>query len=375
MLVGPIAKLVDTGFIMPLAPYFAALALVFILFDGGMAMNIYRVFTESPRATILAVIGFGLSVAATTLFSAFLLMPDKPITYSMLLGTILGGSSSIIVISLASKIGVSEKCSTILSLESALTDILCIVFTLTIIEITIGGAVEPLAIGQAIASKFAIGIVLGAIFGLLWLSALKRIARAPYAYILTLAVVLLAYAVSETLGGSGALCCLLFGIVLGNEKEIYRMLRMEKPTETVIDAGLKRFESEVAFLLRTFFFVYIGLISTIGNVRIALLGVILSLILLLVRFGAVRIATARCIELTEERPIMSVILTRGLAAAVLATLPLQFSNENPTFMEQSPIYNMHLYEIYINIVVLAILATAIIATIGIPILRRRAGKG
>ena len=275
MLVGPIAKLVDTGFIMPLAPYFAALALVFILFDGGMAMNIYRVFTESPRATILAVIGFGLSVAATTLFSAFLLMPDKPITYSMLLGTILGGSSSIIVISLASKIGVSEKCSTILSLESALTDILCIVFTLTIIEITIGGAVEPLAIGQAIASKFAIGIVLGAIFGLLWLSALKRIARAPYAYILTLAVVLLAYAVSETLGGSGALCCLLFGIVLGNEKEIYRMLRMEKPTETVIDAGLKRFESEVAFLLRTFFFVYIGLISTIGNVRIALLGVIL----------------------------------------------------------------------------------------------------
>jgi len=366
MLVGPIAKLVDTGFIMPLAPYFAALALVFILFDGGMAMNIYRVFTESPRATILAVVGFGLSVAATTLFSAFLLIPDKPITYSMLLGTILGGSSSIIVISLASKIGVSEKCSTILSLESALTDILCIVFTLTIIEITIGGDVKPLAIGQAIASKFAIGIVFGIIFGLLWLSALKRIARAPYAYILTLAVVLLAYAVSETLGGSGALCCLLFGIVLGNEKEIYRMLRMEKPTETVIDAGLKRFESEVAFLLRTFFFVYIGLISTIGDVRIALLGVILSLILLLVRFGAVRIATARCSELTEERPIMSVILTRGLAAAVLATLPLQYKGINPIFEE--------LYEIYINLAVLVILATAIIATVGVPVLRRKVKK-
>jgi cell volume regulation protein A len=366
MLVGPIAKLVDTGFIMPLAPYFAALALVFILFDGGMAMNIYRVFTESPRATVLAVVGFGLSVAATTLFSAFLLIPDKPITYSMLLGTILGGSSSIIVISLASRIGVSEKCSTILSLESALTDILCIVFTLTIIEITIGGAVEPLAIGQAIASKFAIGIVLGVIFGLLWLSTLKRIARAPYAYILTLAVVLLAYAISETLGGSGSLCCLLFGIVLGNEKEIYRMLRMEKPTETVIDAGLKRFESEVAFLLRTFFFVYIGLISTIGDVRIALLGIILSLILLLVRFGAVRIATARCSELIEERPIMSVILTRGLAAAVLATLPLQYKEMNPTFEE--------LYEIYINLAVLVILATAIIATVGVPVLRRKVKK-
>lgn len=366
MLVGPMAKLVDTGFIMPLAPYFAALALVFILFDGGMAMNIYRVFTESPRATVLAVAGFGLSVAATTLFAVLLLMPDKPVTYSILLGTILGGSSSIVVISLASKIGISEKCSTILSLESALTDILCIVFSLTIIEVILGSAVEPIAIGQAIASKFSIGVVLGIFFGLLWLSILKRIVKAPYAYILTLAVVLLAYAVSETLGGSGALCCLLFGIVLGNEKEIYRMLRMERPAETVIDAGLKRFESEVAFLLRTFFFVYIGLISTVGDIRIAILGIILSFILLLARFGAVRLATARCSELAEERSIMSVILTRGLAAAVLATLPLQYSEANPTFKE--------LYKIYINVVVLVILVTAAIATIGIPIIKWRAKK-
>ncbi|MEM2367409.1 MAG: cation:proton antiporter [Candidatus Bathyarchaeia archaeon] len=366
MLVGPMAKLVDTGFIMPLAPYFAALALVFILFDGGMAMNIYRVFTESPRATVLAVAGFGLSVAATTLFAVLLLMPDKPVTYSILLGTILGGSSSIVVISLASKIGISEKCSTILSLESALTDILCIVFSLTIIEVILGSAVEPIAIGQAIASKFSIGVVLGIFFGLLWLSILKRIVKAPYAYILTLAVVLLAYAVSETLGGSGALCCLLFGIVLGNEKEIYRMLRMERPAETVIDAGLKRFESEVAFLLRTFFFVYIGLISTVGDIRIAILGIILSFILLLARFGAVRLATARCSELAEERSIMSVILTRGLAAAVLATLPLQYSEANPTFKE--------LYKIYINVVVLVILVTAVIATIGIPIIKWRAKK-
>jgi len=207
--------------------------------------------------------------------------------------------------------------------------------------------------------------VLGIIFGLIWLSVLKRILKAPYVYILTLAIVLLAYAVSETLGGSGALCCLLFGIVLGNEKEIYRMLRMERPAETVIDVGLKRFESEVAFLLRTFFFVYIGLISTISDIRISLLGVILSLILLLARFGAVRIATARS-ELIEERPIMSVILTRGLAAAVLATLPLQYSEANSTFKELSGIY--------INIVVLVILATAMIATIGIPILRRRVKK-
>jgi cell volume regulation protein A len=367
LLLGPVTGLVDAGSIMSLAPYLAALALVFILFDGGMAMNIYRVFSESPRAAVLAVAGFAMNVIATTLFMMYIVIPDKPLLYSLLFGTILGGSSSIVVISLASRIKISEKCSTILSLESAITDILCIVFSLVVIEIILKGAtVDLTTIGQSIASRFSTGAVLGVIFGFIWLSVLKRIAKASYAYMLTLAVVLLAYAFSELLGGSGSLCSLLFGIMLGNEKEIYRMLRMERPSNLVVDVGLKRFESEVAFLLRTFFFVYIGLIVTISSITIVITGIILSLMLLLIRFGAVTFATIRCNELVKERPIMSVVLTRGLAAAVLATLPMQYASESPIFAELS--------SLYINLAVIIILATAIIATVGIPLLKRRAEK-
>ena len=367
LLLGPVTGLVDAGSIMSLAPYLAALALVFILFDGGMAMNIYRVFSESPRAAVLAVAGFAMNVIATTLFMMYIVIPDKPLLYSLLFGTILGGSSSIVVISLASKIKISEKCSTILSLESAITDILCIVFSLVVIEIILkGAAVDLTTIAQSIASRFSTGAVLGVIFGFIWLSVLKRIAKASYAYMLTLAVVLLAYAFSEFLGGSGALCSLLFGIMLGNEKEIYKILKMERPPNTVVDVGLKRFESEVAFLLRTFFFVYIGLIVTIGNIITVITGVILSLMLLLVRFGAVTFATTRCNELVKERPIMGVMLTRGLAAAVLATLPMQYQSESPIFAELS--------SLYINLAVIIILATAIIATLGIPLLKRRTEK-
>lgn len=373
MLLGPVTGLVDSSSIMGLAPYLATLALVFILFDGGMAMNIYRVFSESPRAAVLAVVGFAINVIATTLFMMYIVIPYMPLLYSVLFGTILGGSSSIVVISLASRIKVSEKCSTILSLESAITDILCIVFSLIVIEIILRGAsVDLIIIGQSIASRFSTGAVLGVIFGFIWLSVLKRIAQASYAYMLTLAVVLLAYAFSEFLGGSGSLCSLLFGIMLGNEKEIYRMLRMERPPNTVVDIGLKRFESEVAFLLRTFFFVYIGLIVTIGNITIMIAGAILSLILLLVRFGAVRFATIRCNELVKERPIMSVVLTRGLAAAVLATLPLQYADP-AKYPEAGPIFQT-LSPLYINLAVIIILATAIIATLGIPLLKRRAEK-
>jgi cell volume regulation protein A len=373
MLIGPVTRLVDATSATSFAPYLAALALVFILFDGGMTLNIYRVFSESPRAAVLAVVGFVLSAAVTSVLMALFVIPTLPPIYAVLFGTILGGSSSMIVISLASKVRVSGRSSTILSLESAINDVLCIVFSLIIIEIaTLGMTVDLPTIARSVAGRFSIGAMVGIVTGLSWLSVLKRIVKTNYSYILTLAVVLLAYAFSEFLGGSGVLCSLLFGIMLGNEKEIYGILRMKKSTVQVVDEGLKRFESEIAFLLRTFFFVYIGLIATMPSLPYVFFGIALSFTLLLIRIGAVRVATMRS-DLVEERPIMSVLLTRGLAAAVLvALIPVQYADPvkypvaGEIFRQLSPIY--------INIAIVVILTTAAIATIGIPLLRRQTKK-
>ena len=372
ILIGPVTGFVSADSIMNFAPYLVGLALVFILFDGGMEMNIYRVFSESPRALVLASTGFILSATATSLFMAFLVIPGVSFLYALLFGTILGGGSSIVVISLAQRIKLSEKSSTLLGLESAINDILCIVLSLIIIEIIVlGGAVDLSGIAKSVAARFSIGAMLGILVGIGWINVLKRISKAAYSYILTLGIVLLAYALSEYLGGSGALCSLLFGIMLGNEKEIYRILRMKKPTNYIVDTGLKRFESEIAFLLRTFFFVYIGLIVTVTNILTVTLGAVLTLILILVRIGTVHLATIRS-ELIHERPMMSVLLTRGLASAVLATLPLQYADAvkypdvGGIFQQLSPVY--------INVTVIVILATAIIATVGVPLIRWKTKK-
>jgi cell volume regulation protein A len=271
--------------------------------------------------------------------------------------------------SLASRIKLSEKGSTLLRLESALNDILCIVLSLVVIEIiTLGGTVDIPTITRSLASRFSIGAMLGIVIGIGWLSTLKRIVKASYSYMLTLGIALLAYALSEILGGSGALCSLLFGIMLGNEKVIYGILRMKKPPDQVVDPGLKRFESEIAFLLRAFFFVYIGLIVTLPKLTTVIAGIILALSLLLIRYGVVNVATIKS-KLTQERGIMSVLLTRGLASAVLATLTLQYAdpvkypNIGTIFQQLSPLY--------ISMTVVVILATALIATVGIPVLRWR----
>lgn len=377
LLIGPVTGLVDGTSLTGFAPYLAILALVFILFDGGMALNIYRVFSESPRAVVLAVTGFAASATITSLIMAFIVIPSVipgatpsayPL-YSILFGTILGGGSSTIVVSLVSKTNMNDKGSSILGIESVMTDILCIVVSLVIIEtIVLKTNVDLPTLARSIASRLSIGAVLGAIIGIGWLSVLKRVAKEGYSYILTLGVVLLAYALSEFLGGSGALSALLFGMILGNEKEIYGILKTKKPATQAVDAGLKRFESEMAFLLRTFFFVYLGVIATMTTTTIVITGVILSFTLLLIRFGAVRLATVRS-DLVQERTTMSVLLTRGLAAAVLATLPLEYVNPikypgvGNIFQQLSPVY--------ISISIVVILTTSLIAASGILLLKRR----
>ncbi len=367
MLVGPATGLIDASSVMGFAPYIAALALVFILFDGGMTMNIYRVFSESPRAGVLATVGFASSATVTSLIMYFTVLSGDSPLYSILFGTILGGSSSIIVMSLASRIKLNERSSTILSLESAINDILCIVLSLVIIEIVVlRGSVDLTTIAKSVTGRFSIGAMLGIVVGIGWLSILKRIAKTTYSYMLTLGIVLLSYSVSEFLGGSGALSSLLFGIMLGNEKKIYGILRMKKPANHVVDVGLKRFESEMAFLLRTFFFVYMGLIATAINFQNIAIGIALALTLFLVRFGTVRLATIRS-ELIQDRPIMSVLLTRGLASAVLATLPLQYA-DTAKYPDMAGMFQ-RLSPIYINTAVIVILATAMIATVGIPLIR------
>jgi len=283
----------------------------------------------------------------------------------LLLGSIFGGSSSVVVISLASKIKISEKGSTVLILESALTDILCIVISLSIITIIVTGQANIGSIGSGIAGKFFLGALIGVGLGFVWLFALKRLATVSFSYILTIGIVLLGYACSEVLGGSGALSALVFGLILGNERALLKFFKQNSfslngiiqndygssndKISLSVSRGLKRFESEVAFLVRTFFFVFLGIIVSISSLNLLLAGVILSLILLATRFGAVWLTTVNS-PLRKDREIMTAILTRGLAAAVLATLPAQ--------------YGLPYADLFVSLAVVIIVTTAIIATVG-----------
>ena len=123
-----------------------------------------------------------------------------------------------------------------------------------------------------------------------------------------------------------------------------------------VDAGLVRFEDEVAFAIRSFFFVYLGLLTSAIDFNSLFWGLILSFLLLLIRYGTVKLATIGS-PLCRESSVMSVVLTRGLVAAILATIPMQ--------------YGLLYAELFLNTTLIVIITTAIFSTIGVLVLSRR----
>lgn len=190
---------------------------------------------------------------------------------------------------------------------------------------------------------------------MVWLRVLRKVVKEAFAYMLTLAIVFFAYAVSEYLGGNGALASLIFGIVLGNERVIFEILKRRGPRSVIVDAGLRRFEEEIAFFIRSFFLVYLGLMAVTINIKSVFWGMILSFLLLLVRYVAVRFATIRS-PLREECPVMSVVFTRGLVAAIIATMPMQ--------------HGLLYADLYLNITIVVIITTAIFCIVGMFVLSR-----
>jgi len=170
---GPIFQFFAQDELLAITPYFSALALIIILFDGGLNMKIREAVKNSPRALIMALMGWTLNVLITAAFCKVFL--GWRLLNGLLLGSIVGGGSSLIVIALTRKLGVNEEVETLLSLESILTDVLCTVGAFAAINIILSGEISLEVALSSVGIAFSVGILVGLGFGVIWLFALSCI--------------------------------------------------------------------------------------------------------------------------------------------------------------------------------------------------------
>ena len=351
VLLGPVFGVFSYEGLASITPYFAALALIIILFDGGLNMKLQEAVRNSPRALVLGFAGWTLNVSVTALLCKYLL--GWRLLNGLLLGSIVGGSSSIIVIALARKLRVDCTTEITLCLESVLTDVLCTVGAFVAIDIILSGEVSlQVALGSA-ALAFAVGTAVGLVMGIAWLVILERLRRQPNAYMLTLAALLLTFFAARNLGGTGAISALFLGLVIGNAPSFARLVKFR--SATVVDESVRRFHSQVSFLIRSFFFVFTGLLFNFSSWALVLLGLLLAFVYLGIRIFAVKLSFIRSSSKDMES-LVTIMFPRGLAAAVLASLP---------FVSGVPGS-----EAFPEIAFVVIFATIIICTVGVAFLKR-----
>jgi cell volume regulation protein A len=381
------------------APHFAALALVIILFDGGLNLNLEKTVRKMGLAIILAGICFVSLMVVTALICVYVLNMN-PIV-GLLLGAVIGGGpSGPVVIPLLLRSSAKEDTRILLTLESVLTDVVCIVVVLIFIEIIRGSTLDTGALIQKLLSSFVLAGFIAFLFGVFWLMVLKKMEGKPFAFMVTIAALFVLYAMTEFIQVSGAIAALVFGLVLSNKDEIARILKFKG--SFVLDEHIKQFHSEVSFLVRTFFFVYLGLTFTfaIGNDAfngladfvptwisespLMILGFIMSLIfggLLLTRFISTTVICAVHKESKPDKPFIFAMMGRGLAAGVVATLPFTI----PAFFETSLVdgvltsssYHQIMaphQNLFLNIAFMIIVLSVTVTSIGMAVIERRREK-
>ena len=344
VIIGPVFGLIQPEAVIQVVPYFAALALIIIMFDGGLNLDIKHVIKTAHFSVTLAVLGFVLSVVMISIAAHFALGWEW--LDSILLASIVGGSSSAIVFGLVRNIKISEETKSMLSFESALTDILATIVAFILFEAVLAGHFDLQTLQETIGRAVVVGLVLGFGVGIPWMYISTKLGNAQHAYMLTLGVLFVLFFLANSFGESGALTALVFGLMIGNKNHLAKILRFKLPRIELDDPT----HNQLTFLVRSFFFVFVGLMASFGQIEYLIFGVLMTIAVYFGRILVVKITLTKRFSFLD-RAVTKSMIPRGLAAAVLATYPITMGLPNA--------------DAYPQLIFFIILSSVIITTIGL----------
>jgi cell volume regulation protein A len=325
VLMGSGIQYIDKGLFNELAPLMSILALSIILFEAGINVDIITMLDNMGKATVLSVSSILLSILMVGAMMSIIMPNDFTLLQGMLLGAMVGGTSTVAVFGILTSVEktVSNLGSAkiMLTLESIISDPVCIVASITLIKMILQPSVSIRDGFSDIVSTFILSSILGVFFGLSWSNILNRLRTHPYTYMITLAVLLPSYLLSEQLigDGAGAMTALAFGLAITNYS--FFMEKLGRPGRVRIDVRrLRAFHEEIVFFIKSFFFVYIGVVVTI-SLRYLFVGFLVVALLMIMRFGLVSVIGNMLQFSNEETSIARVVYASGLPAFVMSQLP------------------------------------------------------
>ncbi|MBL9000088.1 MAG: potassium/proton antiporter [Phycisphaerae bacterium] len=332
------------------------IALVLILFDGGLNTPLASIRRSAGPAGLLATVGVAGTAGLMALIARGL---GLPWSQALLIGAIVSSTDAAAVFAVlrGGSLRVKEKVRSTLEVESCINDPMAVILTMAVVEGVrvasesgAGGGVSGhlwqllLDVPIQLLVGTAVGLIIGR--GTRWLLGRARFSTGGLYPVVTLASAFIAFGAATISFGSGFLAVFITGVVLGNGSLPYR-------------AGLARVHDALAWMSQVSMFLMLGLLVFPSKlIPVAGIGLALGVgLALLARPLVVALCLLPFRWKAREIGYVSWVGIRGAVPIILGTFPV---------MAQLPGGDQMFHIVFFIVVVSALIPGASI----VPLTRR-----
>ena len=291
----------------------ASIALVFIMFYGGFGTNWSMARPKAAPSILMSTLGTIITFFITGVF-VYLIFKISFLE-SLLIGAVVSSTdaASVFAILRSQKLNLEGSLASLLEVESGSNDPVACMLTLIILTLMGGGTVMNLI--PLVISQIVIGVMIGTLIAMasIYLIRHANFEIESFYVIFIIAIAIIAYSLSEWMGGNGYLSVYISGIIIGNSKIPHKKT-------------LVHFFVGVSWIMQIILFFILGLLANplelpkvIGKSVVISLGIIfiarpISVFLVLKKFDFN----------TKEKLFIAWVGLRGAASIVFAIFALNY---------------------------------------------------
>lgn len=295
------------------AQFVGVIALVLILFAGGLDTSWVLVKPVLLPGILLSTLGVAITAAVMGLFLHYIM--GLSLLFALLFGAVVSSTDAAAVFAVlrSRNINLKGRLQPLLELESGSNDPMAILLTLGLTAILAGQSTSWPALGLGLVLQLVVGALVGFASGKAIAWGINRINLHQEGLypVLSLALVFTLYGVTTFAQGNGFLAVYLAGLVVGNSQFIHR-------------GSLIRYHDGLAWLMQIGMFLLLGLLVFPSHLPpVAGLGLAAAACLV---FIARPLAVFACLAPLRvpfrEQLLVSWVGLRGAVPIILATFPL-----------------------------------------------------
>ncbi len=293
--------------------FIGIIALVIILFSGGLDTKFREVRPILGQGLVLATLGVFITAMLTGIFLNWFL--HIPILESLLIGSIISSTDAAAIFAIfnSKKMGLKNNIAPLLELESGTNDPMAYFLVTTLIFLILNPTTSLTSMVILLIKSLGLGILVGFLFGKgsVWIINNIKLHTEGLYSVFTFAIAFLTFSVSYFIGGNGFLSVYIAAVILGNSHFVHK-------TEQV------QFFDGIALLMQIIMFLTLGLLVFPSQIIPVLgIGIFVSVVLILVaRPVAVFLCLLPFKVGFKDKIFISWVGIKGAVPIIFATYPI-----------------------------------------------------